>query len=80
MRLIDADSFELNVQSEWERSEISSGDWMLIRQLINEEPTVDAVEVVRCRECKQGDMELCHSIWSWFGDDGFCIFGKRRTE
>ena len=41
MRLIDADSFELNVQSEWERSEISNGDWILIRQLINDAPTID---------------------------------------
>ena len=49
-------------------------------------PTVDAVEVVRCKDCKHMDIEpcgrYCH-VWGFFngaGDDGFCNYGERREE
>lgn len=72
-RLIDADSFELNVQNEWERNEISNGDWILIRQLINEEPTIDAVEVVRG--------EWIHNPQIGWGETWVCsICGEKTTS
>ena len=49
---------------------------------------VDAVEVVRCKECKhRGDPILCrmivfdsktHQLSDWTRDNGFCDFGMRR--
>lgn len=43
MRLIDADAFEINMQNEWERNEISNGEWIHFREMINNEPTIEAV-------------------------------------
>lgn len=47
-------------------------------------PTVDAVEVVRCRDCKhmilQSNMRYC-TVWhgpNGMGDDGFCNYGERK--
>lgn len=48
-------------------------------------PAVDAVEVVRCRDCKKGHPELAPNggVWcvKWnhiFCDAGFCSYGERR--
>lgn len=43
---------------------------------VNEQPTVDAVEVVRCKDCKY--FESCS--WSEHEDDGFCKWGERRES
>ena len=47
-------------------------------------PTVDAVEVVRCKDCKhQGNDEEC-PFCNWCGErllpygDWFCAYGKRK--
>lgn len=44
-RYIDADAFEANMQNEWERNEISNGEWIHFREMINDEPTADVVPV-----------------------------------
>ena len=53
------------------------------------EQTVDAVEVVRCRECMYRKTERCQMYWesedgreqyNWETDDDFCSSGKRRDE
>ena len=56
---------------------------------IEDSPTVDAVEVVRCRDCKHWDSEtwFCdnHSTfghhgleWNMFSEDDFCSYGERK--
>ena len=53
MRLIDADALKSKVQAqEWKRDPavMLALDW--IYMLINEQPTIDAMPVVRCKECK----------------------------
>ena len=60
---------------------------------IEDAPTVDAVEVVRCKECKHYDNSegicWCHLNskffpggfdWHGFPEDGFCSYGERRTD
>lgn len=49
-------------------------------------PTVDAVEVARCKECKHIENRpygrYC-TVWhghNGMGDDGFCNYGERKTE
>lgn len=45
-------------------------------------PTVDAVEVVRCRDCKwAGRDEHCPAIEVYMicGDNGYCSCGKRKN-
>ena len=59
--------------------------------LIDEQPTIDAVPVVRCRECthykicdewKNGKRMLCeihhHSYLDHDGDNHFCSWGQRK--
>ena len=47
-------------------------------------PTVDAVEVVRCKDCKYREDGLCpmESVeqYPWFAtkNDAFCSYGERR--
>lgn len=51
-------------------------------------PTIDAVEVVRCGECKH-QIKKKHipsrycEVWQGYvghGDDGYCAYGERRSE
>ena len=49
-------------------------------------PTVDAVPVVRCRECKQGEIDdpdfpdeyYCHEGCGWNKGDFYCAYGERK--
>ena len=60
-----------------------------ITQEIFDAPTVDAVEVVRCKDCKHfkdwGDGNKTCYLWTdqWdmpTVDDAFCSYGERRTD
>lgn len=77
MRLIDADKLPLDIE----------------REDVEDAPTVDAVEVVRCKDCKYGDtyemgVPLDGSVRCNLHDDGyeihdtlwFCADGERKTE
>ena len=76
MRLIDADA----LLAEYDRQhEVEPGK---ARKLIEDAPTVDAVEVVRCKDCRHISVErgLCFcNVWEKFngmGYDGFCNYGE----
>ena len=62
-------------------------------QAVMEAPTVDAVEVVRCKDCKHYDNSegicWCHLNskfypggfdWHGFPEDGFCSYGERKDH
>lgn len=79
-RLIDANA----LIAEYDRVHI--GEPGKARKLIEDAPTIDAVEVVRCKEClyyeKGKDYEpYCnhptHGI-PYSNDDDFCSYGKRK--
>ena len=51
---------------------------------IADAPTIDAVEVVRCKDCRHMEKSqygrYCQ-IWGMYnghGDDGFCCYGERK--
>ena len=54
--------------------------------LIHDEMEVDAVEVVRCRECNQGEVDdpdfpdeyYCHAGCGWNNGDFYCAYGERE--
>ena len=54
--------------------------------ILREAPTVDAVEVVRCRECKQGEIDdpdfpdqyYCHAGCGWNNGGFYCSYGERK--
>ena len=95
MRRIDADELERDMQYEWERNEISNGDWISFREILNSQPTVDAVEVIRCRDCRYYEImqlkrdgtddrrykpSLCVLHNRNFDEDYFCADGEKRDE
>ena len=90
MRLGDLDALKaqlnkLPMMSNWGEA--------FIPRLIDEQPTISAVPVVRCRECthykicdewKNGKRMLCeihhHSYLDHDGDNHFCSWGQRKIE
>lgn len=68
MRLIDADVLECD--AEW--SEYADDYISYSKFAIDNAPTVDAVPVVRCKDCfLYGECEDAE----WFGDNGYCSCG-----
>lgn len=88
MRLIDADALREDMQ------------WCIDHDMydkpydylaeIDDAPTIDAVQVVRCKNCKhwsewENGCGSCHRSengYNWFGVDAtdYCSFGERRGE
>lgn len=69
MRLIDADAcidyIRNNNQQAWEALAYA--------------PTIDAVEVVRCKDCRHRDLFSCPLADNDFQkDDDYCSWGERR--
>ena len=77
-RLIDANA----LIAEYDRVHI--GEPGKARKLIEDAPAVDAVEVVRCKDCKymtQWAYGRYCTVWdgvNGMGDDGFCNYGERK--
>ena len=82
MRLIDLDS-EYIQETLYRRAFKTRQD---IEEWLNNVPTIDAVPVVRCRECKQGEVDdpdfpdqyYCHAGCGWNNGDFYCAYGERR--
>ena len=92
-RLIDADTLLnefLKRYTEMERNRNLVFAACEIKQdfadMISDFPTVDAVEVVRCRECKHGEIDdpdfpdqyYCHAGCGWSKGDFYCAYGERN--
>lgn len=86
MRLIDADALKT-------RKSINSANYNsieTIQEWIDNAPTIDAVPVVRCGECKyyaeskviKGDMVCKYRLWNTYYTeaDRFCYYGERRDD
>lgn len=58
------------------------GTYARVKRIVEEAPAVDAVEVVRCKDCVYRDGTpgqpniLCYQMH----DDDFCSYGERREE
>ena len=68
MRLIDAYALE-------DKFGISDED-LVAKEAIRAAPTVDAVPVVRCKDCKYFKTRLCENEDNY--DDWFCADGERK--
>ena len=88
-RLIDADKINYHEHTEC----MGHGDFETVRTVTDKEiaeiPTVDAVEVVRCRDCKNWNFEtgLCNlhsnfskSVLHFFDEYDFCSYGERKGD
>lgn len=81
-RLIDADALSEKLCE----TTIFIKDGEVFQRMINDAPTVDAVEVVRCKDCKYGE-ERIEDYRCWMLDEDwdirfspmhFCSYGRRR--
>ena len=92
-RLIDADAFLKEADKAlfigFHAEERKQNFIDMICAMLDNCTTVDAVEVVRCRDCKHWDSEtwFCdnHSTfwhhgldWNMFSEDDFCSYGERK--
>lgn len=87
MRLIDADAtiYALNVASRGDSKDVIRN---LVICFLLASPTVDAVPVVRCKDCKYNpktamsffddDIIEGYIHCGHLGDEGFCSLGKER--
>lgn len=84
-RLIDADNLDFT----FDRRCFSEGDTQYVRGaddaigVVNNAPTIDAVPVVRCRECiyatRPGDnLVYCDNFERDMMPDDFCSVGERK--
>ena len=93
MRLIDADDAVMRLRQAEKAMEVVSVaglkviDISAVPQFLEMLPTIDAVPVVRCKDCKHMAVVGVGFRWckAWeriqtMGDDGFCCFAERRID
>ena len=80
MRLIDADAVVLQ-----SRIDLYAYEADLVKDYLDLFPTIDAVPVVRCKDCKNGEPSKAWDDW-WYcksnnihhSGDNFCSYGERK--
>ena len=84
MRLIDADSAKLAV-SDYKIFRCQLGGLMDVAEFIDDQTTINAVPVVRCRECKwwheDDDIGHCDNpdgLDNYAKPEDFCSYGERK--
>lgn len=90
-RLIDADALHRKVKMEtnpYGKPTIDYDSGVKVLEWIEQAPTVDAVEVVRCRDCKHAWIHPCGYVYCHrdgrnayemtFNLDSFCSYGERK--
>ena len=76
-RLIDADEAVINFGFEWDDIPPTREEFVYF---IKKQPTINAVTVVRCRDCKHYNEGFCvgyHAHHDIMPDD-FCSYGERK--
>ncbi len=92
MRLIDADQMAVDESEAYMSAQVQITDdlkWIVnfaahskIQRIIADTPTVDAVPVVRCKDCKyrDGTPGQPNILCAQMHEDDFCSYGERRAE
>ena len=77
MRLIDADAL-LRHKRKMSGADFGGEFWdeAVLASDIKNAPTIDAVPVVRCKDCKYFKTRLCENEDNY--DDWFCADGERK--
>ena len=83
-RLVYAEDALANIERE--KAYLTDVGYIHAKSAVNSAPTVDAVEVVRCKDCKYryktfNGLKICqHHITMEAKDDQFCSYGERRND
>lgn len=96
MRLIDADTLPVHKAYCVDEAGWGANFYVVDKSDIDKAPTIDAVPVVRCKDCKHlnkeekvGSHHLCnwhscdregHKRYLYVEDMDFCSCGERRSE
>ena len=96
MRMIDADAIDYKHHKQHKHGKFNTdllGDAktledafykgvMYIHNCIEETPTADVIEIVRCKDCKHYTVEssVCKRMNRVMKSDGFCSNGERRED
>ena len=83
MRLIDADEAIINFGFEWDDISPTRDEFVAF---LKKQPTIDAVPVIRCRDCKQGEIDdpdfpdqyYCRAGCGWNNGGFYCAYGERK--
>ena len=85
MRLINADAIEEKTEEVMEKQRIYVPYTLFMEEIIDQMPTIDAVEVIRCKECTafydigKTDWGLCIFSGQVRKND-FCSWAERKEE
>ena len=85
-RTVPTAPYELGTEKPFRAGDQMRGGIRKALRCIEQAPTVDAVSVVRCRECKQGEVDdpdfpdqyYCHAGCGWNNGDFYCAYGERE--
>lgn len=92
MRCIDADKLHFSPRFAWATPDRESMVPVLAvdKEWVDKAPTIDAVPVVRCKDCVHYEMEACLKIyedgavssyaWQLRNPDDFCSYGERKED
>lgn len=82
MRLIDADELGVGRCSEDVFPSAYCNGWNGLIQIIENAEVVDAVPVIRCRDCINYNerRQFCEFSYMKMQENGFCSYGERREE
>ena len=83
MRLIDADEAIINFGFEWDDISPTRDEFV---EFLKKQPTIDAVPVVRCKDCiRRYDTDECPmcfliegKYYEYTNENGFCDSGERK--
>lgn len=85
-RLIDADEAIINFGFEWDDISPTRDEFVAF---LKKQPTIDAVPVVRCYECKHWKKDVagctefvgrCAYANYMIGANGYCLYGEREEN
>ena len=76
-RLIDADAAKLTA-NDYKIFRCQLGGLVDVAEFLDDMPTVDAVPVVRCKDCKYFKTPLCQNEDNH--DNWFCADGERKDK
>ena len=85
MRLIDADALKKAMDGYWGRCQRirkprngETAVFLDVMATVEKQPTVDAVPVIRCKDCARG--ATCFTYRETGDGGGFCKWAERRPQ
>lgn len=87
MRLVDADALKENCDIKLGNDTIGKRQYVMFHE-IDDAPTIDAVEVVRCKDCKHKYVSgngttqyyVCDFMDAQYEENGFCHHAEREIK